>query len=42
MGKQRPFPIEGEQDWKATPSKGEIGFEEFEGGFEDEEAAAET
>lgn len=41
MGKQRPFPIEGEQDWKATPNKGEIGFEDFEGGFEDEEAAVE-
>jgi RNA polymerase primary sigma factor len=41
MGKQRPFPIEGEQDWKATQSKGEIGFEDFEGGFEDEEAAVE-
>ena len=41
MGKQRPFPIENEQDWKGNSNKGEIGFEELEGGFEDEEAVVE-
>ena len=40
MGKQRQFPVDGEQDWKTT-SKKEVAFEEFEGGFEDEEAVVE-
>jgi len=40
MGKQRQFPVDGEQDWKATGKK-EVGFDEFEGGFDEEETGVE-
>lgn len=37
MGKQRPFPIDGDQDWKSAPAKKQIPFDEMNADFVDED-----